>query len=118
MRQLKTIVIAIILIGQSCSGTDKFKTVLKSPDKFHDQEVEVTGIFHDQFEDHAIYLTTDSEKDKAIWVNFSQLFLSLNSFSGLGGQKLRVIGTFNINDKGHLGQYAGSLDEARIIKME
>ena len=50
--------IAFGLLGQACSRTDnQFETVLKNPDQFQGQEIEITGVFHHQFEDVAIYLT-------------------------------------------------------------
>ena len=117
MGRLKKILIGLILLGQGCSADEKFEEVLKSPDKFHDQEVEVVGVFHARFEDYAIYVTRYSDRDKAIWINFSKAFMSRNTFIGLDGQKIRLTGIFNKNDKGHLSQYAGSLDEAEA-KME
>jgi hypothetical protein len=99
--------------------TDKqFENILKSPEKYHGQEVEIAGVFHERFEDHAIYLTKNSSPDKAIWVNFSETLMSPNTFSGLDGQKVSITGTFDKTDKGHLVQYAGSLNEARILKID
>jgi hypothetical protein len=117
MRQLKKIMFVLILLGQSCTEvTDsQFESILTAPDKFQGQKVEITGVMHEQLEDYAIYLSTHSEKDKAIWVNFSEKYLRLGRIDGL---KIKITGTFNKNDKGHLGQYAGSLDEARMIKIE
>lgn len=116
MRLLKNIIFSLMLLGQSCSETDsQFKMILNSPDKFHNQEIEITGVFHEQFEDHAIYLSRTSDKKEALWVDFSEIFTLLNSFSGLDGQIVTITGRFDKNDKGHLGQYQGSLKEAKLI---
>src|SRR5258706_320561 len=115
MGQLKIFIIMLVLLGQSCSGTDgQFKNIVNSPDKFHDQEVEITGVIHGQFTDSVVYLTNGNEQSKAIRVNFSDMFMLLNTFNGLDGKKIRIKGRFNKNDKGLLGQFAGSVDKAII----
>ena len=116
MRRLTGLIFLLTLVGQSCSETDnQFEKILKSPDMFHGQEIIITGIFHEQFEDNAIYLTETNDKSEAIWVDFSKMFMLLNTFTKLDRQKIKIIGTFDKNDKGHLGQYAGSIKEAKII---
>jgi len=116
---MRTLIILFLVIGlleQSCSGTDKqFEKLLETPGKYHGQEIEIVGIIHDRFEDNAIYLTENSSTDKAVWIEYSGLFMSLNTFEGLNGRKIKVRGEFDSDDKGHLDQYAGTLKEAIII---
>lgn len=114
LRSLRHFKFMLIFILPSCSH-NQFEKVLRSPEQFHGEKIEITGVFHERFEDNAIYLNTSVNKDQAIWVNFSDLFMLINTFYGLDGSKIRVTGIFNKDDKGHLGQYAGSLDEAIII---
>ncbi|MCA4898985.1 MAG: hypothetical protein ACK514_11795 [Bacteroidota bacterium] len=116
MKGLDKYFLCFFLLVYGCSSVDKnFENLLKSPDKFHGQEIEITGIYREKFEDLAVYFNGSSDKDKAIWLNFSKLFLSLNTFNGFDGAMVKVKGTFNKNDKGHLGQYAGSLDDAWVL---
>lgn len=116
MKTLRILIISCFLLGQSCTETDdQFEQLLQSPDKFQGQEIEITGIIHERFEDNAIYLTKNSSMDKAVWIEYSKLFMSLNTFIGLDGQKIKVKGEFDKDDKGHLGQYAGTLKETVII---
>ena len=116
MRTLIILLLAIGLLGQSCSGIDEqFEKLLNSPDEYHGQEIEITGIIHERFEDNAIYLTEDSSKDKSVWIEYNQLFMSLNTFIGLDGQRVNVKGEFDKDDKGHLGQYSGTLKETVIL---
>lgn len=116
MRTIKTLIFGLCFLGQSCSGTDKqFEKVLRSPDKYHGHVIEVTGIIHERFEDNAIYLTHNSSMDKALWIEYSELFMLLNTFEGLDGQRIKVKGEFDKNGKGHLGQYAGTLRGTTII---
>jgi len=105
----------LVLLEQGCSRTDEqFETVLKSPDQFQGQEIEISGIFHHRFEDVAIYLTNEGETEKALWINYSEMLELPKSLDGLDGERIRIKGKFNKTDKGHLGQYAGSLDDAKI----
>jgi hypothetical protein len=114
MRTIKTLILAIGFLGQSCSGTDaQFEKILRSPDE--GQVIEITGTIHERFEDNAIYLTGNSSMDKAIWIEYSELFMLRNTFEGLDGQRIKVKGEFDKTGKGHLGQYAGTLRETIII---
>lgn len=116
MKILRVIITTFFLLGQSCTQIDnQFEQLLKSPDKFQGQEIEITGIIHERFEDNAIYLTKNSSTDKAVWIEYSKLFMRLNTFQGLDGQKIKVKGQFDQDDKGHLGQYAGTLRETVIV---
>lgn len=110
----KTLIVTLVFIVQGCNGADEqFEKIINSPSEFHDQEVEVTGVIHGQFMDSLIYLTNG--RGQAIRVNFGDIFKLLNTVEGLDGKKIRVRGRFNKNNKGHLGQYAGSLDDAVFI---
>lgn len=119
MKTLRILITICFLLGQSCTETDdQFEQLLQSPDKFQGREVEIIGVIHERFEDNAIYLTKNSSPDKAVWIEYSKLFMSLNTFTGLDGQKIKVKGEFDKDDRGHLGQYAGTLKEAVIIVEE
>jgi hypothetical protein len=115
MRAIKTLVILFGLLGQSCRSDGQFENLLKTPDDYHGKEITITGIIHERFEDNAIYLARNSSRDKAVWIEYSEVFMLLNTFEGLDGQRIKVKGEFDRNGKGHLGQYAGTLKEAIII---
>jgi len=112
------IIIALVSLEQSCSSSktdNQFESVLNSPDKFVEQEIEIMGIIHLKPEDNAIYLKADSDKSKALWVVYSDMFKLLNTFDRLDGQKVKLRGTFDKTDKGQSGLFAGSLKNAVII---
>ncbi|MBS1505452.1 MAG: hypothetical protein JSS79_02290 [Bacteroidetes bacterium] len=110
------LIIAFFFFGQSCARTDdQFERLLQSPDEFQGKEVEITGIIHERFGDSALYLTTNSSKHKAVWIKYSKLFMTLNTFRGLDGQRIKIKGEFDEDHKGHLGKYAGTLKETVII---
>src|SRR5690606_4083551 len=108
---LRGLIIGLILLGQSCVIEDaNFIQIISCPDKFDGQEIEVTGIYHEQFEDVAIYLGRGSGTEEAMWVDLA------SSHDGLDGKKIKMRGRFGMNSKGHLGQYIGIVRDARIIE--
>jgi hypothetical protein len=112
----KRFMVMLLLLAQGCiSGDENFRDVLSAPHKFHLQQVIITGIFHNRLEDHAIYLTNGSSKAEAVWVEFSEFFLNSSKFDNLDGKTVRLTGIFMEYNKGHLDQYAGSLEEASIV---
>jgi len=103
--------IGLMLLGQSCSGGDtKFLQVINSPDTFHRRELEVSGIYHERFEDVAIYLNRDNDKEKAIWLDID------DSHEEFDGKRIRLKGKFIATDKGHLGEYIGTMRDAKILE--
>ena len=111
MKTLKGLIIGIILFGQSCSSEDtNFVQIINSPDKFDGKEIEISGIYHEQFEDVAIYLNNNNDTEKAIWVDLE------SSHRNLDGQRIRLKGTFAMRDKGHLRQYIGTIKKTKIIR--
>jgi hypothetical protein len=110
MRTIKILLIAIVILGQSCARKNEhFEKLLKSPEKYHGQAIEISGTVHKRFEDTAIYLTESSPMGDAVWIEFTQLVVSPETLDKLDGKKVSVKGIFDIQDKGHLDQYAGSL---------
>jgi len=100
-----------VLFGQSCSSEDaNFVQIINSPEKFDEKEIEISGVYHARFEDVAIYLNSDSDTEKAMWVELD------GSNEELDGKRIKLKGKFDINDKGHLGQYMGTIRAAKIIE--
>jgi hypothetical protein len=111
MKLLKGLVICLLLVGQSCSTDDlNFARIIDTPDKFDGNEIEISGIYYEQFENVAIYLNRDSDTGEAIWVDM------LDAREDLNGKRIRLKGKFDRNEKGHLGQYLGTIKEAKIIE--
>jgi hypothetical protein len=115
---LKISILIFGLLGQSCSKPDsRFEDLLKSPEKYHGQWVDIKGIMHKRSEDKAIYLTASSPATEAIWIEYTKLEMTVEDFDNLDGKKVRVRGTFDKEDKGRLGQYAGSLKKMVIMEI-
>lgn len=102
--------IIIFIVVQGCTNDDiNFVHIVKSPDKFDGKEIEISGIYFEQFENVAIYLNRDSFRDEAIWVDM------VNSREDLSGKRIKLKGRFDRNQKGHLGLYLGTIREAKVI---
>ena len=113
---MNILILLFIYLGQISPQTNnQFESVLKSPDKFDGQEIEIEGVFHDRLADRAIYITPTSDKSNAIWVDFSDIFLELNTFDKLDGQKIKIRGTFYNDKKGRLKKYGGRIVDTIII---
>jgi hypothetical protein len=87
--------------------------ILESPDKFHEHEVEITGVFRQQSDERAIFLTSSSGKNEAI--RLEGIFFLLNTFYGFDGKKVKVRGIFDKTDRGAF-QYAGTLEVSMFVK--
>jgi hypothetical protein len=112
------ILIWMILMGQSCVQQDTFTAILNSPEKFHKKEIEIEGILHDRKNDKAIYkIGADSvETRNAIAVEFSDVFMLLNTFKGgLDRKKLKIRGTFNKDNRGSKKKFVGTVEDATIL---
>src|SRR6478736_5696479 len=96
---IKGFIFVLALFVLSCSNRDKeFEMILEFPDKFHEHEVEITGVFRKQSDEIAIFLTSSSGKDEAI--KLEGIFFLLNTFYGFDGKEVKVRGTFDKTDRG------------------
>ena len=90
----KGLIIGLILAGQSCSMEDSnFVQIIESPDEFDGKEIEVTGIYYEQFEDVAIYLSKASNTQEAILMDLPK------SYDRMNGKRVRIRGRFDMNSK-------------------
>ncbi|NOS93879.1 MAG: hypothetical protein HOP30_18330 [Cyclobacteriaceae bacterium] len=98
---------------------EKFKSILLHPEKFDSLEVELTGIFTYEFENVAIYLSSkDADSlfsNNAIWINSEGLLDT--TLDSANHKRIHIIGRFDIDDKGHLGLYAGTLNEVKVFEL-
>ena len=96
-----------------------FKILLNNYPSLDGQIVETEGIFNYSFEDISI-CTVKSTDLKCFWVDFSQklneeTYMLLRKVSG---QRLRIKGTIDTSDKGHLGSYLATLKDVYYIKRD
>lgn len=104
--------------------------LIANPKTYDGSKVRLIGYLHIKFEDCAIYLTkTDADYlngTNALWVNFND---NVNTRSLDAGDNIkllnyfdckyvRIIGVFNMNKRGHLGLFAGTIDSVESIAEE
>jgi hypothetical protein len=107
------------------SPAQSFVSVLANPEKYDGKQISLTGFLHVQFEDSALYLSKDDADYlnlmNAVWITYSKsprrewrcpqnepVGLSIDYFNG---KYVTVSGTFNMKERGHLGAFAGTLED-------
>jgi hypothetical protein len=132
METIKLILIALILI--SCGKNEfiagevnqdviitSFNEIIKNSINYHDEIIEVSGYFNYSFENVSIYHKLMSDKNEAIWIDFSpsiNKILTENDLISLQGKKVIVQGRYDNDSKGHLGLFLGTvtIDYIELIK--
>ncbi len=106
--------------------------LIVNPVKYDGKKISVSGYMHIKFEDCAIYLTkTDADYlngANGLWISFSKNIekLSINSgykksdvpISYFDCKFVRITGIFNMNERGHMGMFAGAIDSVQNISEE
>lgn len=99
---------------------------------FHNEKlVEIEGIYRHGFEMDAIFQNENSnEKKDAVWLEFTGMknlmnpatqtklldknFTELNKFYN---RRIRIVGFFNKENKGHMDLYFGSIGQIRYLEL-
>lgn len=80
--------------------------------------VQITGVFHYDFEDLALYPSKNSSSRNALWLNyFAADSISLANMAFHKYKKVIIKGKVNISRKGHLGAYFASLDSVYCFEL-
>ncbi|NMH26508.1 hypothetical protein [Flavobacterium silvaticum] len=87
--------------------------LIANPEEYHGKEIRVQGYLNLQFEGDAIYLHEDDYKNaifkNSFWVEFSNEVLTQNPTDGINNQYVTIVGTFDMNSRGHMGVFAGTI---------
>ncbi len=110
-----------------------FKQIMDSLADYDHQYVEVSGEYKEDKERSALVsdsLLTDHSNKNALWVNFSQdcpLYLSgthtglfeysNDGFTPMKNKVITIRGKINLNNKGYLKQYKGSIERVSLIRL-
>lgn len=110
-----------------------FNKLIDSIENYNEQYVEVTGTYKEAKGQSALFndsLFVDHSNKHALWVNFSQdcplylkgthigLFQATDDGFILINNKIVVMrGKIDLHNKGHLGQYKGSIDRVSYVKL-
>jgi hypothetical protein len=101
-------------------------TLRRHPARFLDAPVEVHGVFQYAFEDVALYASEADRREhhfgRALSVGFARQLLrrapgETDSLEHFNGRPVTLRGVFSPG-KGHLGQYAGTLEDVVFIAEE
>jgi hypothetical protein len=111
----------------------KFTQLIDSIDNYDHQYIEIAGVYKEAKGQSALFsdsLFVDHSNKHGLWINFSQdcpLYLNgthIGLFEASDGQfvlinnkKVVIRGKIDLHNRGHLAQYAGSLDRISFIKL-
>jgi hypothetical protein len=94
--------------------------LIATPKKYHSKRMQVIGYLHLEFEGDAIYLHKEDYDNSidanALWVNFSDKLEKKKNTKDYSDEYVIILGTFNMNDKGHMGLFRGTFDN--IVRLD
>ncbi len=94
--------------------------LIATPEKYDGKRIQVIGYLHLQFEGDAIYLHKEDYKnsilENSFWVNFSNKLTKKIDPKKFSDNYVIIIGTFNSNEKGHMGMFSGTFDN--IVRLD
>jgi hypothetical protein len=123
MKKLSLLIIILLTLGCNSEpiriGTELSDlptpsiSELEKNQNFHDQQIELNGYYNSRFEMSGLFERKLFGPNKSVWVDFSRNFreqINDSLVNELQGRKLRVQGTFDIKNTGHLMQYLGTIE--------
>lgn len=94
--------------------------LIANPEKYNGKRIQVIGYLHLEFEGNAIYLHEEDFKRRisanSFWVEFSSKLTKKRDLNKFNDKYVIIIGTFNVNEKGHMGMFGGTLDD--IVRLD
>jgi len=97
----------------------ELEELISAPKKWEGLYVEVEGYYKAGFEECALYVSQSNYgiERKAFWLNFEKaLSNKMPTDSGYNGKKVKVRGQVSLG-KGHLMQYAGTIEGIYYIAL-
>ena len=110
-----------------------FTNLIDSIEQYNHQYVEVYGTYREGDEESALFndsLFVDHSSSHALWINFSQdcpLYLTGThtglfeyndgKFTQINNKQITIRGKIDVQHKGHLGSYKGSIDRISFVKL-
>ena len=88
--------------------------LIASPEKYQNKVVRVIGVGNIDFEGDSVYLSKDDWKydiyENSFWLDVGEDF-QYEEAGKINGKYVIIVGTFNMNNKGHLGLWSGSIEK-------
>lgn len=124
-----------IYTGQLNASSKKvgIKELIKNPDIYKNEVIEVTGTYIRGVEECALYINTSGinrDTKKALWISFDDeyyplvdsiskinLLSSYKTIEQIQGKKVRIKGTFNPDSKGHLEMFFGTIENVFYVEI-
>jgi uncharacterized lipoprotein NlpE involved in copper resistance len=108
-------------IEYSSDYTLSLVNLIATPEKYHGKKVQIIGYINIEFEGNGIYLHKE-DYDSSICSNGFWVSINENIRKKINEEKLNksyvlIEGTFNMNQRGHMGLWSGEIEKiTRIIK--
>ncbi len=95
--------------------------VIEDPSRFDEKYIETSGIFIYEFENVAIYKTRMDayrrDKKNAFWTRFEDDLMPKVELEQINNKRIVVRGLINSKCKGHLMQFAATLEKVDFVKF-
>lgn len=102
--------------GQTTATAIFFEQLLRNPESYHGKLIEIRGFFVDEFENSAVYADKTWRRNRGIWITPNDEMLKQRP--NLKSHYLKLAGTFNAHQHGHLGQFGGTLTVTKFALTE
>jgi hypothetical protein len=93
--------------------------LLANPEAYDGQAIQVTGFLVLEFENQALYLSRDVAElnlfAESIWVTFDERLLPAAGGLAWNRHAAMLEGTFDADDRGHMGLFSGQLSVHRAV---
>jgi len=86
--------------------------LIATPEKYDGKTIQVVGFLNLEFEGTAIYFHKEDYENglnsNGFWVDFSKVIKSEKNLNDYNKSYVIIIGTFDMNAKGHMGLFGGT----------
>lgn len=113
MRGSETLNAEACLPPAPTSESASIANLISNPSRFDGKSVAVTGYYYSRFEHSAIY-PSQRDPNTSEWIDGLWLY-GLSPFLKRDDRYVTVSGIFSSKDKGHLGQWPGSICVSSVL---
>jgi hypothetical protein len=87
--------------------------LIVNPEKYHNKTVQIIGYLNLEFEGNAIYFHKEDYENgssrNGMWVSFSDEISTKKDLKKYNKKYVIIVGKFDMNAKGHMSMFGGSL---------
>jgi hypothetical protein len=89
--------------------------LMANPEKYHGKVIQVVGYLNIEFESSALFLHKEDFDNSILkngfWVRISNDFLQGKELAGYNKNYVILMGTFNMQSKGHMSLFSGEIKD-------